>query len=302
MRAKFLAFTIGLLIGNSIISQAGAADSLPAAKTPVRTLNKNDVQTQITDQGGSTLLNVQAQNTSPGAGGGAHVLPAVAQSSLPTLTAGNLSGLTVDTSGRIYVTTDSGANLNTNLAQVSGASISASNPVPSRLSDGTVFYKGASSLQFPTSIGQTNSAGSLSVTIASDQSSVATKNAAPSGASFNRATPVNIASAGTTAIVCKGSLAASQTLAVYRVRVTGAALARCVVRYNDNGSFTNFGDVITSAASPNGEIQFPAGFAKLTTSATPTTQQIEANCTNFDTSAQDFGCDVNWCQSAAGCP
>lgn len=282
-------------------SLAQAADTL--GKQAVRTQSAGDVTTTLSD--GTTPTNLAQVVASNGAtaGNGLFVLGAVYNSSLPSLTSGRATALQTDSNGRLIVTQDaSAAALATNLAKVNGAALSASNPVIAQLSDGAATYTGAKSSQLPAAIGQTTKAASMSVALASDQGTLAVSQGAPSGAAGTYSgSQTNIASAGTSALVCKGSLATSTPLKLYKVIVAGSAAARCTVRYNDNGSFTNWGSIQTSAQAPNGVFDCIAGFCGLTTSSTSTTQQIEANCTNFDAAAQDFSCSVQYCQAASGC-
>lgn len=282
-------------------SEARAVDTLGV--TPVKTPTKSSVQSQMSGADGATLGQVSSNNTAQaGAGtGGMFTLPALVQSTLPTYsTNGNMVALTVDGSGRLYITTDAATNLGTNIAQVNGATPSATNPLFDRLTDGTTAYVAAKTGQFPTSLGQTTKSGSLSVTLASDQGALSVSTGVPTGATSNRATPVNIASAATSTIVCKSGLAVSQPLKIYRAAITAAAQVRCTLQYNDNGTITKFGDAVTSPGLPSVEKLFN-GFANVTTSATATIQQVEAVCTNFDSFAEDVGCDVSYCQSASGC-
>lgn len=279
--------------------RADAADTL--GKVNVRTNTKTDVQAQQAGADGATLEQVSANNSAQAAGG-SWVLPAIVQSALPTYsTNGNLVGLTVDSSGRLYVTIDSTVTLQSNIKQINGAAPSATNPFASQLTDGTTSYVSAKTGQFPSSLGQTTKASSLSVALASDQGTLAVSSGAPSGAAAAVSATSNIASAGTTAIVCKGSLAVSQPLKLYKVVVSAKAAARCTIQYNDNAVITKWGSVQTSAEAPNAVFDCTSGFCALTTSSTATTQQIEANCNNFDGAAQDFVCSVQYCQSAAGC-
>lgn len=276
-----------------------AADTL--GKTPVKTLSKTDVQVQPTGADGATLANIQANNTAIGSGGGIQEISGLVNSSLPTYSAGNIAMPSIDTGGRTYMTTDAATNLRSNITQVQGAVPSATNALFMTLTDGTTAYTGAKTGQLPSALGQTTMAGSTSVVLASNQSVISVTQGAPTGAATNRATPVNIASAGTTAIVCKGSLAVSQPLKLYQVHITSQSPVRCVIQYNDNATITKWGDAMTSAASPMATFACPGGFCALTTSATATTQQIEANCTNIDTVANDVGCDTSYCQAASGC-
>ncbi len=278
-------------------TQAFAADTI--GKQAVRTNANTDVKVQVAGADGSTLGQISANNTAQSTGG-AWVLPAIVQSALPTYsTNGNMVGLTVDATGQLYVKLNSNASVN--VAQINGATASATNAMPSQLTDGTAVYVGAKTGQLPTALGQGTMAASMSVAIASNQSTLTVTQGAPSGVFTTRAAPVNIAAAGTTALVLKSGLAVSQPLKMYSVTLSSAALMRCTVRYNDNGSFTNWGDVVLSPAEPTVTLPCPAGFCAMTTSATSTTQQFEANCTNFDSAAQDVGGNVSGCQAASGC-
>lgn len=137
---KLAAFALLLIVGGSAV-----ADTV--GKTSVRTQTKTDVQTQVTGADGATLGQVSANNTAQSTGG-LWALPAIVQSALPTYSSnGNLVGLTVDGSGRLYVTLDSTVTANQNLKQVNGATIS---------------------------LGSTTGANSLPVVIASDQGAVST--------------------------------------------------------------------------------------------------------------------------------
>jgi hypothetical protein len=288
---------ITLLIFTLVPSMAFAADSV--GKVSVRTNTKTDVQSQISGADGSTLGQVSANNTAQSTGG-LWALPAIVQSALPTYsTNGNLVGLTVDSSGRLYVTIDSTVTVQSNIKQINGAAPSATNPMPAQLTDGSASYVGAKTGQFPSALGQTTSASSLSVAIASDNT-VNTKAGAPTGAATNRGTAVNIVSAGTSTVTCVSSLTASTPLKLYQVEITGAAQGRCTIRYNNNGTTTNWFDAVTSAAAPNVVAPCPAGFCAIT-SGTTGTQAIEASCTNFDSAAQDFQCSVQYCSAASGC-
>lgn len=281
-------------------SYALAADTLAGSKQQVRTGSKNDVQTQITDQAGTTLLNVQTNNTAPGAGGAAQVLEGNVQSTAPTYSSGNFGMPWIDLSGRQYVATDAATTLRTNFVQIAGAAPSATNPMPSQLTDGAASYVGAKTGQLPAALGQTTKSGSISMTLASDQGTLPVSQGAPTGAANAFGTQTNIASAGTAAIACASALTVSTPMKLYRVRVSGAAMGRCVIRYNNNGSFTNWLNLMTSPAKPTDEAVLPAGFVGLTTGSTGT-QAIEANCTNFDAAAQDFNVDCSYCISASGC-
>lgn len=304
---RFGNFLVGLALALLLLpSVARAADSV--GKTAVRSVAVNDLQAQLTGADGSSLAQVAASNGAA-AGNGLFVLGGRYDSSLPTNTNGRSVGLQTDVNGRLLVTQDaSAAALITNLTKVGGATISlgqttmsASLPVAfasdsSNLPSNLKQVNGSS-----ISLGSAASSASLPVVVASDQGAISTKPGAPTGAATNRAAPVNIASAATTAIVCKGSLSVSQPFKLYSVTITGAALARCTLRFNDNASMTNFADVETSPASPTVTYRCPDGFCALTTSGTVTTLQVEASCNNFDSAAQDFGCSVSYCQAASGC-
>lgn len=261
-----------------------AADSLTPAKTPIRTINKNDIQTQATGQDGTTVLQISVDNTALGGAsiGAAFVLPAIAKSTTPTTTDGNAVMLWTDTTRRLYVRTDSAQPLDSNLTKIAGTAVS----VNAGAADN----------------------GTQRVVLATGGATVPVTSGAPSGAASavqnvtaGSPSSTNIGTGVTTAVVCKGSLAVSQPLKLYKAVVAGAALARCNIRYNDNGTFTNWGSVVVSPTLPSFAYDCPGGFCSLTTSATSTVQQIEANCTNFDTAAQDFSCSVQYCQSASGC-
>lgn len=273
---------LSLLVAGTVL----AADTL--GKTQVRTGLKNDLQAQLTDQGGTTLANIQANNTAPGAGGGLQVLVGNVQTTAPTYTAGNIAMPWIDTSGRLQiVTTPSGSSeQNVNLNQVLGSTISAANPVFVQMTNGTTAYTGG--IQ-----GNQTMANSFPVTMAFNQ--------APAGATFNRGSVLTINGGASGAVVCKAGLAVSQTTKPYLIVVSGMAAARCTLRYNDNGSFTNFADVFTSVNAPTQSWSPPPNFASLTTSATVTTQQYEANCSNIDVTNTDFECSIAYCQAASGC-
>jgi hypothetical protein len=160
-----------LALSLTLSLSAEAADTV--GKTPVRTVTKTDVQSQQSGADGATLGQISPNNTAQGGAGtgGDFVLPAVVQSSLPTYsTNGNLVGLTVDASGRLYVVTDSTVTTATNLKQVGGTAID-------------------------TNTGNA-SAGTQRVVIATNQPTLLVSQGAPTGAATNRAAPVNIASSG----------------------------------------------------------------------------------------------------------
>jgi hypothetical protein len=275
-----------------------AADTL--GKTPVKTTAKSDVQVQLTDQAGATLLNIQSNNSSTGAGGGAQVLIGNVQTSAPTYVSGNLGMPWVGTNGSLHVTIDSGAGSSSNLTQINGVAISATNAMPSQLTDGTSVYVGTKTGQLPSALGQSTKSGSVSVALASDQGTLAVSQGAPTGATNAFGSTVNISSGATSTLTCASSLSATTPVKLYRVRVAGGASARCVVRYNNNASMTNWLTLMTSTIKPTDESVLPAGFVGLTTGSTGT-QAIEASCTNFDAVAQDFSCDVSYCIGATGC-
>lgn len=250
-----------LLVVALFSTSAFAADSLTGSKTQVKTGAKTDVQAQQSGADGVTLANVQGNNSAPGAGGGEQVLSGNVQTSAPSYTTGNFGMPWLDLAGRMHLIDD---------------------------------------LQLPAALGQQTMSGSVSVAIASNQSTIPVSQGAPSGAANAMGTQTSIASAGTTAIACVSSLTVSTPIKLYRIRVSGAAMARCVIRYNNNGVFTNWVNLMTSPAKPTDEAQPPAGFVGLTTGSTGT-QAIEANCTNFDAAAQDFNCDVSYCIAASGC-
>jgi hypothetical protein len=277
---------------------AFAADTV--GKVSVRTATKSDVQTQQSGADGATLEQVSANNTAQAAGG-SWVLPAIVQSALPTYsTNGNLVGLTVDASGRLYVTIDSTVTVQSNIKQINGAAPSATNPFAAQLTDGTASYVGAKTGQLPTALGQQTKAASVSMTLASDQGTLPVSQGAPTGAATARGTPVNIASAGTSTLTCVGSLTVSTPLKLYQVEIAGAAQGRCTLRYNNNGATTSWFDVVTSPAQSTIVAPCPAGFCGITAGTTGT-QAIEASCTNFDAAAQDFSCSVQYCSAASGC-
>jgi len=272
-RLPVLLFMLAALL--LVLSPAQAADSV--GKTPVRTVTKTDVQAQRSGADGTTVGQTSVNNTAQGGAGigGDFVLPAIVQSSLPTYsTNGNLVGLTVDASGRLYVVTDATVTTSTNVKQIGGTNVD--------VNTGNA------------------SAGTQRVVLATNQPTVPVSQGAPTGAATNRSTPTSIASSGTTALTCVGSLTTSQPVKVYSVTITGAAMARCTIRYNNNTAMTNFGDVITTPTSPTVQWNCPAGFCAVTAGASGT-QAIEANCTNFDVAAQDFGCAVSYCSAASGC-
>lgn len=275
-----------------IATAALAADTV--GKQAVRTVTKSDFQTQLTDQAGTTLANIQSNNSAAGAGGGLQVLSGNVQSSAPSYSAGNFAMPWLDTSGRLQViATPAAATTQTvNLQQVLGSTISATNPAFVQISNGTTAYTS----------GQATMANSFPVVIASNQAAIPVTQGVPTGFAYNRGTPTSIAGGGTTvALVCKTGLAISQPTKPYQVVVTGNAAARCTLQFNDNATLTKFADVNISVATPTQTWTPPVGFIGLTTSGTVTTLQYEASCTNIDTTTTDFGCDIVYCQAASGC-
>lgn len=298
---------------------ADAADSLPAATS----------QVNITKINGS---NVSATNPMPSElTDGTTFYVGAKTGQFPTA----LGQTTMAGSLSVAVASNQSA-LPTNITQVNGAALSATNPVFSQLTDGAAVYVGTKTGQLPTALGQQTMAASVGVVIASNQSTlpfndaqiagtttdVNTGNASAgtqrvviasnqptipvtqgvlSGMSDSLGTTVNIGSGATSTVVCKGTLTVSQPLKLLRARVSGAAMARCTLEYNDNATLTKWASLVTSPATPWAEFACPYGSCALTTSATATTQQIEAVCTNFDSVAQDFTCDVSYCQAASGC-
>lgn len=286
-------FTVGLLL--LLGSSANAADTL--GKTSVRTQTKTDVQAQVAGADGATVEQVSANNTAQSTGG-LWALPAIVQSSLPTYsTNGNLVGLTVDASGRLYVVQDSTVTSSVNLKQVGGTAFALGNTTMSASLPVTI---ASNQTAWPAGLGSAVSASSFPVVIASDQASIATKPGAPTGATTNRGTATNIASSSTATVTCVGSLTASTPLKLYQVQMTGAALGRCTIRYNNNGATTSWFDLVVSPNSPTAISPCPAGFCSITSGASGT-QAIEASCTNFDAAAQDFECSVQYCSAASGC-
>lgn len=265
------------------VPSAEAADSLPGASSQVNVISIGGTTVGVTNGMPSRLTD------------GTSYYVGAKTGQFPT----SLGQTTMTGSVSVAIASNQ-STLPANIAQVNGSTLASSNPLFDQLSDGTSTYVAAKTGQFPSALGQGLSAASLSVVLASDYSLPVTTGA-PTGANNGISSATNIASAGTTAVVCKSGLSASTPLKIYRVRVSGAALARCTIRYNDNGTFTNFSSLMTSAVTPTAEVNFPGGFAKLTTSATATTQQIEANCNNFDAAAQDFWCDTSYCQASSGC-
>ncbi len=293
MRRLLLALTLLPLFTGS----AYAADVF--GKEPVRTVAIGDVTVELAGADGSSVVQIAASNGAA-AGNGLYVLGGVYLSSIPTLTTGRSAAITLDVGGRALVAT-SGNSLSSNLAQVNGSTLSATNPVFSQLTDGASVYVGAKTSQLPSTLGQTTMASSLPVTIASNQSTLNVTQGAPTGSTWNKATVSNIAAAGTTAIVCKSGIAVSQPTKPLQYVISAPGAVRCQLRYNDNGSFTNFTDVVVTPGAATVSWSPPSGIVGLTTSATSTTQQYEANCTNFDAVAQDIGCTVVYCSAASGC-
>lgn len=277
---------------------AFAADTV--GKTSVRTATKSDVQAQISGADGSTLGQVSANNTAQSTGG-FWALPAIVQSALPTYSVnGNLVGLTVDGSGRLYVTIDSTVTVQSNIKQINGAAPSATNPFPAQLTDGSASYVGTKTGQLPSALGQTTKSGSVSVTLASDQGTLSTSQGAPTGAATADGTGVSIASGATSTLTCVGSLTASTPVKLYQIVIAGVAQSRCTVRYNNNGTTTSWFDVVTTPANGMAVVPCPAGFCSVTAGATGT-QAIEASCTNNDAYTQTFSCSAQYCNAASGC-
>lgn len=301
------------------IPAAEAADSLPAATSQVNITKINGTAISATNPMPSQLTD------------GTTVYVGTKTGQLPTA----LGQTTMTASVSVAIASNQ-SNLPMNIVQIGGATQSATNPLFSELTDGTTAYVGAKTGQFPSALGQQTMAASTGVVIASNQSTLSFNNAQVvgtttdvntgnasagtqrvvlasnqptvpvtqgvlSGMSDALGTTVNIAAAGTSTITCKGSLAVSQPLKLLRARISGAAMARCTLEYNDNSTLTKWASLVTSPATPWAEFACPYGACALTTSATVTIQQIEAVCTNFDSVAQDFTCDVSYCQSAAGC-
>jgi hypothetical protein len=257
---------LSFLLLAALAQPSFGADSLPVATQQVR----------IVDSTGATTVQVSANN-GVAIGNGLTALVGLVNSTLPSYTAGRVAAPSIDLGGRVYITGDASMGvLKANTAQINGTA---------------------------TDVNTGNAtAGTQRVVLASNQPSLAVSFGAPTGAAANVSATLNIAGGTTTAaVLCKTGLAISQPVKLYKVVVSAAVAARCVIRYNDNGSFTNWGVVQTSVAAPNALYDCNAGFCALTTSSTVTTQQIEANCTNYDQGAQDFTCSVQYCQAASGC-
>lgn len=277
-------------------------------RQPVRTVNASDVQTQITGADGSSLAQVAASNGAA-AGNGLFVLGAVYTAALPTNTTGRAVSLQTDINGRLLVTQDASAGaLLENLTKVGGSSIalgsttsSASLPVVIASDQANVPANIKQVNGSTLSLGQTTKSASLPVALASDTGTLAVTQGAPTGSSFNNPSVTNIAAAGTSAIVCKSGLAISQPTKPLMFTISAPGAVRCQLRFNDNSSMTNFASVVTSPGYPTVAWTPPSGVVGLTTSSTVTTLQYEANCTNFDSVAQDVSCSVVYCQAASGC-
>src|SRR6266852_4546003 len=259
--AVLSAFLFTLLLALMFAFNAHGADSLTGAKQQIRTGSKTDVQAQLADQGGVTLLNILTNNTADP--GGAKVIMGKVFATAPTYTAGMVAMPWVGTDGRLQVQSNSS--------------------------------------QLPAALGQTTMGGSTSVAIASDQSPVSVKSGTSSGFATALGTQTTIASGATTAISCASALTVSTPTKLYRIRASGAALARCTARYNNNGVFTNFGILMTSSAKPSDEIQFPNTVPAAVTTGSTGAQQWEINCNNFDILANDWNVDCSYCVSASGC-
>lgn len=268
------------------------------AAQAVKTTTKSSVQVQITDQAGITLLNIQANDTAVGAGGASQVLTGNVQSSIPTYTAGHIAMPTIDVGGRTYVTTDAAANLRTNITQVNGTTHSATAPIFSQLTDGTSTYIGAKSGQLPTSLGAQATGASLSIVPATG-ATFATTIGTPAGAASAVSAAVNIASGATTTITCAGSLTVSQPVKAIWVHVTGQSPAHCTIQYDSNASLTKWGAVEVGPSAPSGGyLPCTYGYCAVTAGSSGT-QAIEASCTNLDSVANDFFCDVQYCSGAS---
>jgi hypothetical protein len=275
-----------------------ASDVLGGAKQQVRTGAKNDVQVQLSDSAGVNLAAVLANNTA--LANGLQVLMLNVETSAPSYSAGSAAMPWGDTAGRQIVATNSNS-LSSNVAQVNGAALSATNPVFVQLSNGAATYTGPASTQLPASLGQTTMANSLPVTLASNQGNVSVTTGYPTGFATAVGTQATIASAGTTAIACASSLATTTPTKLFRVRVTGAAMMRCTARYNNNGAFTNAGVLMLSPATPNAEINFGSQAPAAVTTGSTGSQQWEVNCNNFDAASQDVNVDCGYCIGASGC-
>lgn len=278
-------------------SYALAADTL--GKTTVRTGSATDLNAVVTG-GDGTAAQVAATNGAA-AGNGLFVLGGLVQTSIPTLTNGRSSALSLDAGGRVYVVTDSAVNLRSNITQIAGAAPSATNPLWTVLSDGAAAYTGTKTGQLPSALGQTTMSGSVSVAIASNQSTLNVSQGAPTGSGSARVAPTNIASAGSSTIVLKSSVGASLTTKPYQIVIASAAAVMCKLQYNDNATITPLTDVITSPANATVVWTPPPSMVSITTSSTATTQQYEAVCTNFDSAAQDVHASIVYCASASGC-
>ena len=289
-----------------LIAPARAADL--SGKTPVRTVSIGDVTIEIAGSDGASVAQIAASNGAA-AGNGLFILGATYNSSLPTNTSGRSVTLQTDVNGRLLVTQDASAGaLLTNLTKVGGSSValgsttgSASIPVVIASDQGNLPSNIKQVNGSTLSLGQTTMANSLPVAIASNQGALSTTVGAPTGSSWNKAAVSNIAAAGTTAIACKTGITVSQATKPLQYVITAAGAVRCQLRYNDNGSFTNFTDVVVTPGQGTAVWTPPTGIIGLTTSATSTTQQYEANCTNFDAVAQDVGCTIVYCSAASGC-
>lgn len=273
MRKLALGFTLALLsVYLALPSTALAADVF--GKQPVKTVAIGDVTIELAGGDGSTVAQVAASNGAA-AGNGLFVLAGVANSTLPSLTAGRAAGASIDLGGRMYVTGDASMTaLLANITKVSGSTLS---------------------------LGQTTMSASLPVVLASNQSTLAVTSGAPSGSGFLRNAATNIGSGASSTIVCKSGLSVSQPTKPLQYIITSGGAVRCTLQFNDNATLTKFADVATAPGDMTVVWTPPSGVVGLTTSSTVTTLQYEAACTNFDSVAQDVYCSVSYCQSASGC-
>jgi hypothetical protein len=270
--------TLAGLLAVAIAQLALAPSALAAdtyGKQPVKTTTIGDVTVLLADSGAVNVAQIASSNGAA-AGNGLFVLGAVYNSALPTNTSGRSVALQTDINGRLIITQDaSAAKLFTNVAQVNGTTAD-------------------------TNTGNA-SAGTLRVVLASNQPTLGVTAGAPTGAGFNAAAATNIAASGSSTIVCKSGLAVSQPTKPIYWQITSAGAVRCTLQFNDNSTLTKFTNIavapgaMTQTYSPN------YGTVGLTTSSTVTTLQYEANCTNFDSTAQDVYCSLVYCQAASGC-
>lgn len=289
-----------------IVSPAYAADVF--GKQPVRTVAIGDVTIEIAGSDGVSVAQIAANNGAA-AGNGIFILGGTYNSSLPTNTSGRSVSLQTDVNGRLIVTQDASAGpLTNNLTRVGGSSIvlgqttmGSSLPVVIS-SDQTALPANIKQINGSTlSLGQTTMSSSLPVTLASNQGAISTTVGAPSGSSFIRNAATNIAAAGSSTIVVKSALAVSTPTKPLQFTVTASDQVRCTLQYNDNSTLTKFTDVTVSPAAPTFAWQPPSGIVGLTTSSTSTTQQYEAVCSNFGSTAQDVYVSLVYCSAASGC-